>query len=53
MATDYNKEELEELLKHEQYLIDKCEDEYTKGLLENRLKMYQTLISQIDSKETV
>lgn len=48
---EYTKEQLEEILKDEQQRYDISEDEYLKSLLTVRIKMYQNLINQLETKE--
>ena len=49
----YNLENLEQLkfyLLDEQERLDKCEDEFTKKLLSNRVAMWKRLITEIEAE---
>lgn len=55
--TEPNITKMTELEKYEYFLQDekerlaRCEDEYTVGLLANRIKMYENIIKELKSKE--
>lgn len=55
--SEQNFAKMTELDKYEFFLQDekerlaKCEDEYTVGLLANRIKMYENIIKELKSKE--
>lgn len=50
---EYSKEQLEEYLTDEQQRYDNSKDEYLKSILTVRIKMYQNLINQLETKKTI
>lgn len=57
--TEQDFAKMTELEKYEYFLQDekerlaRCEDEYTVGLLANRIKMYEKIIDELKSKDNL